>query len=176
MSRRQYRDSKVIPEASDEEEPITRQNPIFVQHSGTGSPLSHQDTSSPPDNSPLNYSVPPQTMTEEAYGKGAGKGQATQFASTSTDFTTNSPHTSETYVSQQPPMIPSNSGSGYPATSGTQPVPSTTPGYVLRQPLGQAGMPIRGTKGAPRTFKGKYSAVERFFDHLERLFQQHGVT
>jgi hypothetical protein len=37
-------------------------------------------------------------------------------------------------------------------------------------------MPIRGTRSAPRTFKGKYTAIERFLDHLDRLFLQHGVT
>ncbi|TFK16892.1 hypothetical protein FA15DRAFT_606153 [Coprinopsis marcescibilis] len=37
-------------------------------------------------------------------------------------------------------------------------------------------MPVRGSCHAPRTFKGKYSEIERFIDHYERLLQQHHVS
>ncbi|TFK16853.1 hypothetical protein FA15DRAFT_551587, partial [Coprinopsis marcescibilis] len=39
-----------------------------------------------------------------------------------------------------------------------------------------ASMPVRGSHHAPRTFKGKYSEIERFIDHYERLLQQHHIS
>ncbi|KAF8903860.1 hypothetical protein CPB84DRAFT_1845541 [Gymnopilus junonius] len=40
---------------------------------------------------------------------------------------------------------------------------------------GAYGMPIRGSNKAPKTFKGHYSAVESFINHMERLFAQHQI-
>jgi len=38
-----------------------------------------------------------------------------------------------------------------------------------------ADMPMRGTKEAPRTFKGKYTEVENFINHYERLLLKNQV-
>ncbi|PPQ81525.1 hypothetical protein CVT26_010862 [Gymnopilus dilepis] len=42
--------------------------------------------------------------------------------------------------------------------------------------FGPAGMPVKGSSKAPRTFKGHYTEIQPFLKHLEHLYVQHGVT
>ncbi|KAF7795489.1 hypothetical protein EIP86_006651 [Pleurotus ostreatoroseus] len=44
------------------------------------------------------------------------------------------------------------------------------------QARGVIDLPIAGTKGAPRKFKGQSSEVRQFLQHYERLCAKHGVT
>ena len=43
-------------------------------------------------------------------------------------------------------------------------------------PRGVADLPIIGTKGAPKKFKGRSSEVEPFLSHYEKLCRKHAVT
>lgn len=89
-----------------------------------------------------------------------------------------------TTFTQQPTAGPSSTfsttgastvfGSGYSSTGGSS-TQGLGPTVVLAQPV-PTQMPVRGTKNAPKTFKGKYRTVDHFFKHLEQLFTQHRVT
>jgi hypothetical protein len=41
---------------------------------------------------------------------------------------------------------------------------------------GIQAMPIQGSSKAPKTFRGKYTAIRQFIIHVERLFHQYSVT
>ncbi|KAJ3503914.1 hypothetical protein NLJ89_g8222 [Agrocybe chaxingu] len=63
-------------------------------------------------------------------------------------------------------------------TSSNAATSNTTPSNMAAatQLQGLHNMPIRGTKNAPKTFKGRYTEVDRFIEHYERLIQQYGLV
>ena len=70
-------------------------------------------------------------------------------------------------------------------TSGTNTTPGTNPTPATNMPSGQGthntalsviDLPLPGSKGAPKKFKGHHSEVERFLYFYERLCRKYNVT
>ena len=78
-------------------------------------------------------------------------------------------------------MSHSPSTSPFQAVASAFPVASvftTTaqPAMSQYQPRGAIDLPIEGTKGAPKKFKGRSGEVEHFLQHYEKLCAKHAVT
>ncbi|TEB18493.1 hypothetical protein FA13DRAFT_1719855 [Coprinellus micaceus] len=99
-------------------------------------------------------------------------------------------------VSQQPPNfggsnpphmfgIPSTQSTMQPSSSSQFPISSTFTTHTNQgaaqnaqgsHAQGVLHMPTRGSRYAPRTFRGNYRKVERFIRHYEKLLSQYNVT
>ena len=73
------------------------------------------------------------------------------------------------------PTTTQSSGTAGPTSATAATASATTPAYTIPM-RGLVDLPIRGTKGAPRKFKGHPSDVEQFLSHYEKLCNRHAVT
>lgn len=74
--------------------------------------------------------------------------------------------------------MPPGSGAISPTTQPytTAPQAQAQAFATMAQPRGVVDLPIVGTKGAPKKFKGNSGDVRPFLEHYERLCAKHGVT
>ena len=117
------------------------------------------------------------------------------FPNSLTNSTPSPPSNSSDLITHQSDSPPSSNMAGQAPTGGLfgppqPPAPSFATitnqgvqGTVPSQPTqtsthlqGINGMPTRGSRHAPQTFRGKFRKVERFIKHYERLLAQHNVT
>ncbi|KAK7682114.1 hypothetical protein QCA50_014700 [Cerrena zonata] len=85
--------------------------------------------------------------------------------------TPRSPHTPSNTpnTSPSPPIIPVT----LPHVNTPVNIPTVMATVAL---TGVVNLPIPGTKGAPKKFKGKYSAIRQFINHYEKICAQKAVT
>ncbi|PPQ76829.1 hypothetical protein CVT26_002425 [Gymnopilus dilepis] len=125
--------------------------------------LTNMSTTSPPQYTPPQYPALPNTSQSSAPNPIASTSsqnpQPTQsqnvLASHSSAFAPQSSFTANAIATGNPLVA---SGIHYPSHL-----------------TGPAAMPIRGSSKAPKTFRGHYSRVEQFLNHLDRLFTHHQV-
>ena len=81
---------------------------------------------------------------------------------------------SATLLSESRPSLPHRQHSS-PTSPVTQSTANSTPVIIMTN-LTVNDLPLPGTRGAPKKFKGKYSDVDRFLYQYERLCNRHNVV
>jgi len=152
-SDQEYRDAPPHYNISDDEVPVLESPPTEQVSPGNQTPSSPEHTVSTP-------------------------------SSLDSTSTSNDSATFQIIQSTNSSVIPTNSLSTTIVPAATSTLQSNThphiPVTVMSQPAvnltGIAHMPVRGSRSAPRTFKGKYTQVERFLTHYNNLLTRYNIN
>lgn len=82
----------------------------------------------------------------------------------------------ETWTEDEEGSSDSSDSEDYDPISATEAHSSSARAYSIKvKTRSTADLPVRGSKDAPKTFKGKYSQVEHFVRHYERLLNKYRI-